>query len=155
MITALRIGAAVTAWACLGGVVTPARAQAPAGADVYRLCANCHMANGEGLTGAYPPLAKSEYVTGRAETLVAIILAGLEGPVTVRGRTYDSAMPPWKNVLSDDEVAAVATYVRRSFGNRAAPVTAATVRAVRAQVADRIRPLRVEDLPTVSNPAPR
>lgn len=97
-------------------------------------CLVCHQAGGRGVPRIYPPLAGSEVVLGRGgwreDQLIAMVLAGLQGPVTVGGQVYNGAMPAWRH-LSDDEIAAVLTYVRGSWGNAAPPVPAETVRAVR------------------------
>ena len=85
-----------------------------AGKNVYaKNCVGCHQTTGLGLTGAFPPLLKSEWVTGPSETVVRILLHGLQGPVQVEGATYNGAMPAWKDVLKDEEIAAVATYIRQ------------------------------------------
>ena len=64
--------------------------------------------------------------------IVRIILHGVTGPVEVQGQTFEGLMPPWGPTLKDAEIAAVATYVRRAWGNKAAPVTTARVTAIRA-----------------------
>src|SRR3712207_8503673 len=51
--------------------------------------------------------------------LARIILHGLTGEVEVAGQTYSGLMPPWKDVLKDDEIAAVMTYMRSTWGNKA------------------------------------
>ena len=92
------------------------------GALVYANCAGCHQASGVGVAGAIPPLADSEWVTGSTERLAAIILRGLQGPITVRGTTYNSVMAGNPN-LTDADVAAVMTYIRNSWGNEGSMVT--------------------------------
>jgi cytochrome c553 len=110
------------------------------------LCAACHQANGAGLEGAFPPLAGSEWVTGPAIVPIAIVLHGLQGEISVKGKTYNGAMMAWGTVLNDDDLAATVTYVRSQWGNRAAPVTAAQVRAVRARLASRTTPFTAAEL---------
>lgn len=107
-------------------------------------CVTCHMPNGQGLTGVYPPLAGSEWVTGSEERLIAIVVHGLKGPVTVKGTTYNAAaMPAFGQVAgggynwSDEKIAAVLTYIRQEWGNAAGPIETATVTAVRQQHGDR------------------
>lgn len=102
-------------------------------------CAACHQATGSGVAGVFPPLAASEWVTGSPTRLVQILLHGIQGPIVVRGATYNGLMPPWQS-LSDEELAALATYVRTSWGNGATPVTAATVAEQRAATAARSGP---------------
>jgi mono/diheme cytochrome c family protein len=127
-----------------------ATVDAPPGVNKYaEVCAACHQPNGMGLEGAIPPLVGSEIVTGRAAVPIAIVLHGLQGEVTVKGKQYNSAMAPWASVLNDDDLAATLTYVRSQWGNRATPVTAAQVRAVRAKYATRTAPWTVAELAAV------
>jgi mono/diheme cytochrome c family protein len=98
-------------------------------------CITCHQPDGKGLSASgFPPLAGTKWVTGNEDRLIKIILKGLHGPIAVNGQKYAGQVPmtPFGGMLKDDEVAAVATYVRNSFGNRAAPVSAAKVKAIRA-----------------------
>src|SRR5258705_4924492 len=98
-------------------------AQGPDGKVVYSTtCAACHQATGEGVEGTYPPLAGSEWVNGDEAKVIRIVLHGLTGPVEVAGETYSGMMPPWGGVLKDPELAAVLTYVRSAWGNKAAPI---------------------------------
>jgi mono/diheme cytochrome c family protein len=130
------------------------------GKRLYANCQSCHQADGQGVEGNYPPLADSEWVTGSAETLVRILLHGVEGELEVRGRTYSQAMPPWKH-LRDEQLAAVATYVRGSWGNAAPPVAAELVGVVREAGAGRTQPWsmgelrRAEATPAVQTAAAR
>jgi len=127
-----------------------ARAQGPDGKVVYSTtCAACHQATGEGVEGTYPPLAGSEIVNGDEAKVVRIVLHGLTGPVEVAGETYSGMMPPWGGVLKDPELAAVLTYVRSAWGNKAAPITPATVAAIRAATASRTTPWTVAELAQV------
>jgi mono/diheme cytochrome c family protein len=137
--------------AAAAATVLPAPAvPAPPGVNKYaEVCAACHQPNGMGLEGAIPPLAGSEIVIGRAAVPIAIVLHGLQGEVTVKGKKYNSAMAPWASVLNDDDLAATLTYVRSQWGNRAAPVTAAQVRAVRAKYATRTAPWTMAELTAV------
>jgi len=126
------------------GVAAPWRslsAQAVDGAKVYAAtCLACHQASGLGLVGQFPPLVGSEWVIGREDRLVLVMLHGITGEIEVEGETYNGAMPPWGATLSNDEIAAVATYVRRRWGNNAAPVTIATVARLRTAHAARSTP---------------
>ena len=87
-------------------------------------CAACHQANGAG-GGPYPPLAANADVTS-ADTanLILSVLNGRSGPIQVNGKTYSGTMPAWKDQLSNDDIAAVLTYVRSAWTNKAAVVTA-------------------------------
>lgn len=139
----------MTALAGLLVVAGTAEAQAD-GAKVYAtVCSSCHQATGQGVPGAFPPLAESEWVTGDEERLLKIILHGVQGEIDVAGEMYAGMMPPWGS-LKDAEIAAVATYVRNNFGNKAPPVTAETVARVRTQFAARKTPWTAQEL-AVSN----
>ncbi|MGN2247063.1 copper-containing nitrite reductase [Frateuria sp. GZRR35] len=98
-------------------------------------CSVCHQANGEGLPGVFPPLAKSDYLAKQDKNhLISIPLHGLTGKITVNGKDYDSVMPPMSQ-LTDDEVANLLTYVLNSWGNPGGQVTKEEVAKVRAQPA--------------------
>jgi mono/diheme cytochrome c family protein len=95
-------------------------------------CAGCHHTGGDGLQGVFPPLAGSEWVTGDERVLANILLYGVEGELTVKGSAYKGSMPAfWR--LSDGELAALATYARSSWSNRATPVTPDVIAAQRKQ----------------------
>lgn len=114
------------------------------GRTQYIVCGACHGPNGEG-GAAGPPLAGSEWVNGPAENLIRIQLRGLKGPITVKGVTYD--FPAGMAALAyqtDEQIAAVLSYVRSSFGNQAPPVTAAEVATLRSEVGK--PPLTAADL---------
>jgi mono/diheme cytochrome c family protein len=131
----------------LSGALGGGGAVAVDGASVFSSrCAACHQATGEGLPGAFPPLAGSEFVVGDAERAVRIVLRGLSGPVMVKGLAFNNAMPAWAYQLSDAEIAAVLTYVRTSFGNAAPAVTADVVAAQRAATASRTAPWTAGEL---------
>ena len=93
-------------------------------------CAPCHQANGEGVPGAFPPLAKSDFLLADPDRAIGVVLRGLVGPVTVNGVHYESAMPPMP--LDDDAAAAVLTYVLQAWGNQGPAVVADDVARVRA-----------------------
>lgn len=101
------------------------------GEEVYgSICAACHQANGQGIPGTYPPLAGAGEFYGDPKKHAGIIVKGLSGPITVLGVEYNSAMPPQAQ-LTDYEVAAVATYVRHSWGNDDGIVTPDDAKAAR------------------------
>jgi mono/diheme cytochrome c family protein len=79
-------------------------------------CVSCHMADGKGLEGAFPPLAGTKRLTDKAR-LVKIVVNGTSGPMEVNGTTYDMEMMPLN--LSDKEIMDVLNYVRNSWGNKA------------------------------------
>jgi nitrite reductase (NO-forming) len=88
-------------------------------------CAACHQANGEGMAGVFPPLAKSDYLMALKDKGVSIPLHGLSGKIKVNGKEYDGVMPQMQ--MSDDELASIMTYVRNTWGNKGDLVTAAEV----------------------------
>lgn len=97
-------------------------------------CSTCHQADGKGLVASgFPPLAGTTWVTGNEERLIKIALKGLMGPIEVNTKKYPGQVPmtPFGGLLNDQEVAAVLTYVRNSFGNKAPVITAAQVKKVR------------------------
>ena len=127
-----------------------AKEQLPDGKQVYATsCAACHQATGEGVAGVFPPLAGSEWVTGDEAKLARIILHGVTGPIEVAGETFNGMMPPWGPTMKDADIAAVLTYVRSAWGNKAAPVTAAKVAAIRAATSSRTTPWTAAELAAV------
>lgn len=121
--------------------------QLPDGAKIYAAtCQACHQANGLGLGTQFPPLVGSEWVTGRDDRLILIILHGITGEIEVEGETFTGLMPTWGPTFGDADVAAVATYVRGAWGNKAAPVSVATVARTRAAFATRTTPWTAAEL---------
>ncbi len=103
-------------------------------------CAACHQAGGAGLPGVVPPLAGSEWVVGKEKTLIAAVLHGIEGSLTVKGQTYTGSMPAFAAQLGDAEMAALLTHLRSQWGNSAEPISAEAVAAVRAETASQTKP---------------
>ncbi|MGZ3499473.1 MAG: c-type cytochrome [Vulcanimicrobiaceae bacterium] len=113
------------------GAMSAAAGGAAKGAQVFSTnCASCHQAQGRGVPGTFPPLVKNPVVTGDPTAVIKIVKDGLSGKITVNGKTYNGMMPAWKGNLSDADIAAVITYIRTSWGNKASPVTPAQVSAV-------------------------
>ncbi len=104
------------------------------GKEVFGACIQCHQDSGLGVAATYPPLAGSEYVLGDKRRLVAILLKGLSGELTVSGKPFNSQMPAWE-IREDEEIAAVLTYIRSSWGNKGDPVSKDLVTAVRKETA--------------------
>lgn len=101
------------------------------GAKIYQTnCSSCHQASGAGVPSTFPPLADNAVVTGDPKQLVHIIKYGLNGKIQVKGATYNGMMPAWGQQLSDADIAAVSTYVRSSWGNKASAISEAQVKAV-------------------------
>lgn len=97
-------------------------------------CITCHQPDGKGLTASgFPPIAGTKWVNGNEERFIKIILKGLMGPIEVLGKEYPGQVPmtPYEGMLNDKEVAAVATYVRNSFGNESSPIKPEKVAEVR------------------------
>lgn len=96
-------------------------------------CGTCHQRNGKGVRGRMPPLTDTDWVTGNKERLITVVLNGLQGPLEINGEIYNSVMPSHR-FLKDEEIAAILTYVRTSFGNEASPVNADEVTAIRSRL---------------------
>jgi nitrite reductase (NO-forming) len=106
-------------------------ARIAAGARLYKTyCMGCHQAEGEGIRGTFPPLAKSDYLMTDKSRAIAAVLNGLTGPLEVNEQRYDGVMPPMGH-LSDDEIADILNYVHQSWGNEGPAVSAADVAAQR------------------------
>jgi mono/diheme cytochrome c family protein len=107
-------------------------------------CVACHRSQGEGSPGIYPPLAGSEWVNGPAGRVIRIVVYGLRGKVHVEGNEFNaSTMPVYGRVLnsghnwSDRKIAAVLTYIRQEWGNKADAVSEDEVAAIRKAVGNR------------------
>ena len=99
-------------------------------------CQVCHQADGNGSQAqGYPPLAGSEITNGGSRRMAMVVLKGLQGPITIKGQQYGSAvMQPWET-LGDQKVADVMTYERSTWGNKASPVTKEQIAAFRKELA--------------------
>jgi mono/diheme cytochrome c family protein len=106
-------------------------------------CAACHQATGLGIAGVFPPLAGDQWVLGDEKILTNILLHGINGALHVNGVQYKGAMPAWK-LLSDDELAAVLTYIRADWGNAATPIKTETIQAQREATKARTEPYNGE-----------
>lgn len=103
-----------------------------AGRRIYsQSCMACHMTNGEGLANVFPPLAAADYLNADPNRAIRTVLHGLTGEVTVNGVTYNNIMPA--QMLSDEQVANVLTFVYQSWGNKAQEITPAMVSAQRSK----------------------
>lgn len=100
------------------------------GKEVYiQYCQSCHMENGEGLEGVYPPVAKTSYLKN-TKKIIDVILKGQFGEVIVNGKKYNTDMPA-QDYLTDKQIADVLTYIRSNWGNKYPAVTPAQVKAQR------------------------
>ena len=137
------------------GAQTQELSQADRGKKVFSAnCATCHQATGLGIAGQYPPLSGSEYVLGGTRRLGMIVLKGLQGPLTVKGAQYGTAvMQPWDKTLNDAKIADVLTYIRQDWGNKAGPVSAASIAALRKELASHSDSFTEADLKAVPEDA--
>jgi mono/diheme cytochrome c family protein len=128
------------------------------GARVYRnQCAQCHQAEGNGVPGVYPPLAGSDWVTGHPQIMARILINGLNGPIVVKGNTYNGNMPafgPGGLALSERDIAAVITYTRQEWGNAASEVTEEMIAEYSALYNGRSTPWVADELKEGLGPIP-
>nr|WP_315215450.1 cytochrome c [uncultured Duganella sp.] len=110
----------VAAFAAAASAPSRAQATAPDGKALFlKNCAACHQANGKGIPGAFPPLAGSKFVTGDHAEVATVLLKGRGG------------MPDFSETIGDADMAAILTYVRASWGNKADALTEAEVLKLR------------------------
>jgi mono/diheme cytochrome c family protein len=110
-----------------------------------QICAGCHGLDGEGLTPLAPPLVNSDWVRGSEARLVRIALHGVAGPLHVNGTRYEPPMtlpdmPSLRDALDNNQIAAVLSFIRQSFGNDAAAVSPSRVAAIRVEAEKRETP---------------
>ncbi|WP_073064920.1 copper-containing nitrite reductase [Fodinibius roseus] len=102
------------------------------GREVYTsVCQACHMQDGTGIEGAFPPIANSDYLNENPDRGISAVVHGLSGEITVNGETYDGVMP--RQNLTNEEVANVTTYILNSFDNEGGRVTPGDVERIREQ----------------------
>jgi len=90
--------------------------QIEAGGRLYAAnCAACHQPEGQGIDGAFPPIAASDYLLSDVDRAIRVVTNGLSGPIEVNGAAYNGVMPAVR--LSEYDVANVVTYILNSFGN--------------------------------------
>lgn len=113
-------------------------------------CAGCHGNNGKGATRMGPPLAGSEWVVGDEVRLSLIMLHGLEGPIEVAGKKYDTPeilpVMPSHSIMDDAAIASILTYIRNEWGNEAPPVSGRTVGSARHLNQGRVYPWSAAEL---------
>ena len=130
---------ALAAQLCLACLA--AHAEPPDGRAVFNTqCIVCHQPDGKGVPGQFPPLAGNADLFLARDFPARVVLFGMSGKIKVKGQAVQGTMPPLGDVLKDEEIAAVVTYVRGAFGNDALapegqmtmqPLDAATVAALR------------------------
>ncbi|MDO1444957.1 PQQ-dependent sugar dehydrogenase [Rhodocytophaga aerolata] len=102
-----------------------------AGEKIYNTyCGSCHQRNGLGDNSRFPPLANSDWVVGDKNRLIEVVLNGLQGPIEVKGQSYNNVMPQ-HSFLGNEDIAQVLTYIRQNFGNTASAINADEVNKVR------------------------
>ena len=100
------------------------------GKKVYqRTCIACHQVQGQGLEGAFPPLAKADYLNADVDRAIETVLKGHIGGITVNGKQYNSVMPP--QPLTSEQIADVLTYVYHNWENNKTIVSPERVKKVR------------------------
>lgn len=105
-----------------------------AGEKIYNLyCSTCHQKDGKGDGNRFPPITESKMVMGRSKSLIELILKGMEGPVTIQGLAYNGVMPA-HDYLSNTEISALLTYIRKNFGNDTPSISALEVGKVREEL---------------------
>src|SRR5215213_9339009 len=94
-------------------------------------CVICHQGSGQGTPGTFPPLAKSDYLMTKPENGIRPLVEGLSGRIAVNGSNYNNTMPPI--LLTDEQVSAVLTFLRNTWGNEGDAITVDQVKNVRAK----------------------
>ena len=108
-------------------------------------CAACHQPNGRGLEGIAPPLAGTRWSNEPEDRLIRIVLHGLRGPIIVSDKEYNLEMPAM-GFFDDQDIAAILTYIRATWGKPFEPVTPEVVGKVRIQTRERTDSWTVEEL---------
>lgn len=96
------------------------------------VCQACHMGDGNGIDGVFPPLVDSDYFKNDHDKAIEAVVHGLSGEITVNDKTYDGIMPSQN--LSDEEVANVVTFILNTFDNGGGKVSPADVKKVRESI---------------------
>jgi ubiquinol-cytochrome c reductase cytochrome b subunit len=127
--TASNAGAPGAVPAAAAGIAVAGSATTANGAKIFAVnCSSCHGSQGQGVPGAFPPLANNPVVTGDPKKVIGIVLGGLHGQISVGGMSYNGQMPAWKGTLSTKDVGDVITFIRGGLGsNHASAVTEAQV----------------------------
>ena len=112
------------------------------------VCALCHNPDGMGKPNQAPPLAGSEWVMAAPSRLIRIPLYGLNGPITVKGQkmVFPTGMLAMGAALPEDDLAAVLTYMRNSWGNKASIITPAQIKAIKTEVGNRPQGFTPEEI---------
>jgi mono/diheme cytochrome c family protein len=106
------------------------KASSERGKEIYlRNCISCHMEQGEGLEGIFPPLANSDYMLSNKKRAIQQTLYGISGEMTVNGKVYNGEMNGYD--LTDEQMSDLMNYVFNSFGNKGGAITPAEIKAAR------------------------
>jgi mono/diheme cytochrome c family protein len=116
------------------------------GKTTFAICAACHQPNGRGQDGLAPALVDSEFVLGNPDIVPRIVMHGIGGPLKVNGQNWALDMPPLGAALTDEQIAAVATYLRREWEHNASPVSVADVAKIRAETKSRTKSWTADEL---------
>lgn len=130
----------------------PGGPKGPDGKAIFSAnCSACHQLTGAGnAASGWPPLVGSDWVLAPGPNRIArIVLHGLSGPIEVNGRAYNNTMLPWRDTMTDEQIAAVLTYIRQAWGNNAPAVTTEKVAEIRQATADRNRNWSAEELKAI------
>ena len=104
-------------------------------------CAACHQGGGTGIPGAFPPLKGSKWVTDKnVDVPIQIVANGLSGEITVDGHKYNGMMPAFAASIKPQEMAALVTYIRTSWGNTGSEVTTQDIEKSNKQYQGRSKP---------------
>lgn len=128
------IATIISAWLFLSAY-TPLqddlKASIERGKNIYEsTCLACHQAKGSGVPGMTPPLIKTKWVLGEKDTLINILLNGMDEEIEIDGDYFSNPMPP-QSTLNDRQIADVLNYVRNSFGNKAGAIKEEDVKKLR------------------------
>jgi mono/diheme cytochrome c family protein len=118
-----------------------------------RICATCHQQDGNGSASVNaPPLAGSEWVLAKDPSrIIRIVLHGLGGPISVKSKEWGAGqMLAWKDLLSDEDIAFVLSFVRNSWGNKAPVVKPEQVKKIRDETKDWSSYMTVDELKKVT-----
>lgn len=137
------------------------KASADRGKALYMTtCVACHQPTGLGLPGVFPPFDGSEYVVGDPRRLVAIVIKGLNGPITVKGVKYPGAIPliavdtQFPQFKDNQKLADVLNFIRTSWSNKSdKAITPAFIQGIRDEFKDRTMPWTEAEV--ITFPAPK
>ncbi len=128
LVVGLLITTAIIFLHCKNNSASELEASVGRGQKVYeQYCLSCHQADGSGVPHLNPSLIKTSYVLGDPATLINVVKQGLSG-VEIDGETYSNPMPSFDNVLNEQQIADVLTYIRNNFGNKADVITVEQVK---------------------------